>query len=172
MQVGKSKIALLVACCLVIAFEIWHLRSGSVRQPNSHVADKHKPEFALLPTNEIPSAIGYFVHPMPHAEGWEPTVGDIEDVEANLSQITTLSTQDPNPNNHVANPHQYFRQYLAVVVDGKKTIFLNAFCTDQGHTNDWRKHLVFVYDGGKCFWHATYDPANQKFSDLVINGVG
>jgi hypothetical protein len=29
-----------------------------------------------------------------------------------------------------------------------------------------------VRDGGKCFWHATYDPATRSFNDLSVNGRG
>jgi hypothetical protein len=38
--------------------------------------------------------------------------------------------------------------------------------------DSWRKHLIVVMDGGKCYWNAVYDPATQKFSDLVVNGRG
>ena len=26
-------------------------------------------------------------------------------------------------------------------------------------------------DGGKCFWHATYNPSTHAFSDLIVNGM-
>ena len=150
--------------CAAVGWEWWHFRSASnsARQAASF-AHKNAPDFALLPASQIQPWIEYF-SPGSHVESWEPTVGDIEGAESNLSQISAQR-------NDIDDARKYFRQYLAVVVNGRRTIFLNAFCTNQGHENDWRKRLVFVYDGGKCFWHATYDPATQKFSELAVNGV-
>jgi hypothetical protein len=80
-----------------------------------------------------------------------------------------LSNKDPDINRHIDQPDQYFRQYLAVVVNGKKTIFVNALCSIEAG-EDWRKRLIVVSDGGKCYWNAVYDPITQTFSNLVING--
>jgi hypothetical protein len=104
-----------------------------------------------------------------HLENWEPTVADINDLEANLSQISALSGKEPDANQHVDDPSQYFRQYLAVAVNGKKTIFVNALCSVEPGEG-WRKHLIIVLDGGKCYWNAVYEPATQRFSNLVVNG--
>ena len=104
-------------------------------------------------------------------ENWEPTVADINDLEANLSQIAALSSKEPDVNQHIDDPGQYFRQYLAVAVNGRKIIFVNALCSVEPG-DSWRKHLIVVMDGGKCYWNAVYDPATQKFSDLVVNGRG
>jgi hypothetical protein len=173
MKTSWVKIGLLVLCCAAVAFEVWHFRStaGQGRQLLRPTPRNGEPDFTLLPASEIPAAVGYFIRPKPAADSWEPTLGDIEDVEANLPQISTLTKLDPNPGTRIDDPRQYFRQYLAVVVKGKKMILLNAFCSNQERKNDWRKHLVFVLDGGKCFWHATYDPAAARFSDLKVNGV-
>ena len=173
MRLSRLKIALLVLCCLVLGFEIWRLRVAP-RPAEEHTGaatQRHKPEFALLPEAEIGTYAQWFAIPQSQLQNWEPTVADMNDAEGNLSQIAILPAEDGNPQSRIDDPHQYFRQYLAVVANGKKTLFLNAFCTDEGHSNDWRKHLIFVYDGGKCFWHAVYDQATQKFSELQVNGV-
>jgi len=112
-----------------------------------------------------------FAGTKPHMENWEPTVADINDLEANLSQIAALSSKEPDVNQHIDDPGQYFRQYLAVAVNGRKIIFVNALCSVEPG-DSWRKHLIVVMDGGKCYWNAVYDPATQKFSDLVVNGRG
>lgn len=174
MRIGKLKIALLVVCCAVIAFEIWHLRNGtsSDQQNSPAVTRRHEPLFALLPESEVATFEKQIANPKPHLESWEPTVADINDLEANLPQITALSSKDPDANRHIDHPDQYFRQYLAIISDHKKKIFVNALCNHDGHTSDWRKHLLFAMDGGKCHWHATYDPTTQTFSALEVNGVG
>jgi hypothetical protein len=171
MQIGKMKIALVVLFCAALAFEIWHPRSPRApdQQQTAQTTPKHKPDFALLPATEIASYAARFADPKPSMENWEPTVADINDLESSLPQITALSGKQPDANQRIDDPDQYFRQYLAVVVNGKKTIFVNAMCrTEPGE--DWRKHLTLVMDGGKCFWNAVYDPSTRTFSNLVVNG--
>ena len=174
MRIGKLKIALLGLCCVAVAFELWHFRRAPTpsQQLTSSVAQKNKPDFALLPASETAYSAGYFGYPKAHVEGWEPTVADIDEIEADLPQISALSNKDSDPRRHIDNPGLYFRQYLAAVIDGRKTILLNAFCANQEYRDQWRKHLVFALDGGKCYWHATFDTGTKTFSNLIVNGVG
>jgi hypothetical protein len=170
MPVVKLKLAFLLLCCAVVSFEIWHMRHSAASNQESVPAtsQSHEPLFALLPESEIAAYAERFAVPKANLQAWEPTVADINDLESNLPQISVLSGTGTE---HIDHPDSYFRQYLAVVVNGKKSIFVNALCTNKDHLTDWRKRLVFVHDGGKCFWHVTYDPATQKFTDLEINGV-
>lgn len=170
MQRNKIKIALALLLCLLLGFEIWRLRVGSgSSQQSAPVSQRHKPDFVLLPEAEVATYAGLLADPKQHLESWEPTVGDIEDLNSNLSQISALSSKDLDANRRIDAPDQYFRQYLAVVVNGKKTIFVNSLCSDVQPPNR-RKKLILGADGGKCFWHASYDPATQSFSNLVVNG--
>jgi hypothetical protein len=164
------KLALLVLCVAALGFELWHFRSGSTQRQQSPgpVARKNGADFALLPASEIGLWSKYFA-PSSHAEGREPTLGDINDVEADLAQITALSNTDSDPSRHIDSPRDYYRQYLAVSMGGKRKIYVNALCTIDQDTN-WRKRLIVVADGGKCFWHAMYDVSTRKFSELSVNG--
>ena len=92
----------------------------------------------------------------------------MNDAENALNQITALSKSDPDPNRHIDKPKEYYRQYLAILINGKKVLFLNALCSTDENA---RKRLVFMHDGGKCFWHAMYDPATRTYSDLTVNGT-
>lgn len=170
MHAGRLKLGILAACFVAGAWEIWHLKGGSPRPPNPPVLLRHKPDRALLPEAEITAYAKLFAAPKSRVETWEPTVAEIEGLEDNLPQVTALSRQNPDPDRHLENPDQYFRQYLAVVIDGKKDIFVNSLCSVE-QTKDWRKRLTIPSGGGKCFWHAVYDPATRKFSDLIVNGV-
>jgi hypothetical protein len=103
---------------------------------------------------------------------WQPTTADIESLEANLSHISDLQARGWKPAQHIDHPEKYFRQYVAVVAnDGKRKIFINAFC-NAPPSPDWHTHLLLTADGGSCYWHATYDPVTKKYSGLEINGVG
>jgi hypothetical protein len=171
MQTGKWKIVLLLLFCVALAFEVWHLRGGGTaeRPQTRRVAAKRAPNFALLPAAEIATYADHFADSKPRMENWEPTVGDINDLEAALSLIAALSNKEQDIDRHIVQPDQYFRQYLAVVVNGKKIIFVNAMCSIKPD-EDWRKHLIIAMGGGKCFWNAIYDPMTQTFSNLVVNG--
>ena len=172
MRIGKLKIGLLALCCLALGFEIWRLRvgSGAGRQSASSTAQRHKADFVLLPESEVTAYAGLFGDSKKRLESWGPTVADIDDLNSNLSQISALSDKEPDTNRHIDHPDQYYRQYLAVVADGKKTIFVNAMCSIAQQEN-WRKRLHVANDGGTCFWHATFDPSTQQFSNLAINGA-
>lgn len=173
MQIGKLKLALVLLLCVVLAFELWHLRGRmhSSQQQATQSTPKRRADFVLLPASEIATYARFFPDPKAQMKNWEPTLGDINDVEANLSQISALSSKEPDPDRHIDDPNQYFRQYLAVAINGRKTIFVNALCNVEPD-GSWRKHLVIVADGGKCLWNAVYDPSTQKFSNLRVNGRG
>ena len=177
MRVGKSRIALLVIFCCIAGVLAWrHLRVAPVpvlghRTNSNHIGT---PAYALLPESEATAYAKLFSeHPNAEVQSWEPTVADIEGLETNLAQISSLKENGPVPSRHIDDPTQYFRQYVAIVEAGKRRIFINALCMKQGSDpGDWRKHLEIVYDGGTCAWHAFYDPSTQTFSNLKINGVG
>lgn len=172
MRISRLKIGLLVLCCIAVGFEIWHFRSAPdrARQLPSPVAPKNKPDFVLLPANEVTSFARFFAGPNVKIEGWEPTMGDMNNVEGSLSQISELSKKDPT--RPINNPAEYFRQYGAVVIDGRRFFVLNAFCSiEQAHASDWRNRLIIVLDGGKCYWRALFDVSRQRFTALSVNGV-
>jgi hypothetical protein len=170
MRTTWPKIALLILCCAALAFELWHFRSKSPSQePHRTIAQKNKPDFALLPASEIAGfSKDYLVNPKIPVASWEPTLGDINDLESDLSQISALSEKLKDANRRIDDPKQYFRQLLAIRMDDKNLIFVNALCRPHP---DWRKHLLVVLDGGKCFWQGTYDPSARTFSNLIVNGV-
>jgi hypothetical protein len=165
------KIVLLLLCCAALAVELRHSRKTSIPAPPlpTAVTQKKKPDFVLLPESEVTAYARLFGDPKLHLESWEPALGDIDDLNSNLSQISALSNKESDPNRRIDAPDQYFRQYLAAVENGKKIIFVNALCSVAQPPN-LRKQLILGADGGKCFWHATYDPATQTFSDLIVNG--
>jgi hypothetical protein len=173
MRLGKLRIVGLALVGLIAAgLELRHFRVAPLAR-TARVAS-FKPDFALLPENE---AIAYSKlfgeNPKTKVESWEPTVADIEGLEANLPQVSTLKESGSGPSRQIDDPHRYLRQYLAIVQDGKPRIFVNALCTiNSDDSNLWRKHLELASDGGTCFWQALYDPSTKRFSNLMINGVG
>lgn len=99
---------------------------------------------------------------------WDPTKAELDGLEASLSQIPEMKINGLDSRIHIDNPEQYYRQYVAVFVEGKKRIFVNAIC-DAELLSDWHHRLVIASGGAKCFWQALYDPATSQFSNLRIN---
>jgi hypothetical protein len=133
-----------------------------------------KPDSVLLPASEIDTYIKFYLGKTKDAvQSWQPSQADLDGLERNLPQISSLKENVPGPGKHSENPEKYFRQYLAIMQSEKKKIFVNAVCGTAGdNTDNWRHHLQIVCDGGNCYWQAFYDPATQKFSNLMINGRG
>jgi len=68
----------------------------------------------------------------------------------------------------VADPEDFYMQYIGIVVKGKRLIYINAFAFEEPPS--WKEHAVITCDGG-VDWGVLYDPETGKFSDLAINGV-
>jgi hypothetical protein len=99
---------------------------------------------------------------------WSPTKVDIDDAEANVSQVALLKAEGWSSMIHIDHPERYFRQYVPVRRAGKRVLYLNAFC-DENPPAYWRTRLVIVADGATCYWQAFYDPSTKKYSHLTIN---
>jgi hypothetical protein len=103
-------------------------------------------------------------------EYWTPSESDVEALENEL--VTYLQN---NPASFYGETpvwerlNEYNRQYIGMILDGKKIIYANFFC-DSIET-DWRKDFVFVMDGGDCFFQFKYDADSGEFFDLQVNGV-
>jgi len=128
--------------------------------------------FVLLPAHEAKAVSDRYSRERSERinGSWQPTKADLDGLEKSLPQISKLEIFGWDSRVHIDRPEQYFRQYVAVLVSGKRKIFVNAFCGINGQPfTDWRDRLVIVSDGDICFWQALYDPATQQFSNLRIN---
>lgn len=61
-----------------------------------------------------------------------------------------------------------FRQYAGFIEDGERKIYINAFCDDPGM--DWKREVVFVLDGGDCYWQAIFNVTTGEVEMLIVNG--
>ena len=66
----------------------------------------------------------------------------------------------------------YSFQYQGIVWEGKKVVFVNAYCrraSDPGF--DATKRMLIVADGGPCYFHVLYEPSTHTFYKFGFNGV-
>jgi len=101
---------------------------------------------------------------------WEPSTSDVQRLEQRIDQIETLKAKECCLRNaRVDDVHDYYRQYVGIVLDGRKVIYINAFKRDVECTG-WRDSTIVYCDGGKTFWGVVFDPKTGVFSGLAFNG--
>lgn len=68
-------------------------------------------------------------------------------------------------------PGKYQRQFVpSTNAKGEKCVWVNCFCREGDQR--WRKEIIIVKDGGKCYFQVTINLTTQTFSNVSINGLG
>lgn len=98
---------------------------------------------------------------------WAPTAETIERIKEQIEPF--VRTQAKVEGRNLREWRSYTFQYQGQEKRGRKFVFLNAFCVNDGRRN-LTKQMVFVLDGGVCFFNVKYDPNNNQFFELLING--
>ncbi len=62
----------------------------------------------------------------------------------------------------------YTFQYEGYEENGKKLVFVNAFCS-KGDPREVKKELIMVMNGGTCFFNLSYDVENDELVGLAMN---
>jgi hypothetical protein len=102
--------------------------------------------------------------------GWNPSEADVRLLERHLPALLDLtSSACCSPGARIAELDASHRQYVGVVVRGRRMIYVNAFPV--AHREEAHAPVV-VCDGGTAFWGALFDPETATFSDLAFNGEG
>jgi hypothetical protein len=118
----------------------------------------------------------FFYNPAPRAKDiWQPSAGDIARLEKLLPEFMRRQKDLPRDYQPL---HEYYRQYVGIVRDGKKVIgvsFIHSSILEtmervQGKRWDFRKTPIAVMDGGAYVFHLQFEPATGAFSNLRFNG--
>jgi hypothetical protein len=102
---------------------------------------------------------------------WTPTEADVATLEAGLVPFLESEIPPDHYNRRILERLDlYKRQYFGLTLEaGQPVIYANFFCVDE--FDYWLESLVFVMDGGECFFQLLYDPATESFSRLRVNGM-
>ena len=103
------------------------------------------------------------------ASYWRPTPADIAQAEAELPAFLQTAAAERNPDLWQKIP-TYARQYTGIEQNGRRSILINAMCDTYAQDNDWRSVMIFVLDGGDCFFNVMYYPDDGSFDHLLVNG--
>lgn len=117
---------------------------------------------------------------------WTPLAKDIELAENRLRGALEKAVKEPmtldayaktplaqkvvfqHVENILKHYDEYRRQYIGLVIHGKRHIYLNSFSARDNE--NYTKQFVIVMDGGFWFWHILYSIDEGKFLSLEING--
>ena len=103
---------------------------------------------------------------------WTPSPDDIRSLEDGLPSALADAECDPYIREHLAS---YRRQYVGVVVDGRRRILVNAFRFWEGNKPEshyyWLHQYVFVNDGGYYYWRIQFDMHTKRYLEFSQNGV-
>ena len=93
----------------------------------------------------------------------QATAAEIAQLEGGL--LTFLQADYPQITERLP---QYIRQYVGFARDGDLLVFMNAMCSEP--TMDWQNHMIYVLDGGSCYFQLVYDVTNDAFVQFSVNG--
>jgi hypothetical protein len=98
---------------------------------------------------------------------WTPAEADVQALEAGL--VTFLQSSPPQASPMLWEKQStYRRQYAGLVRNGQRLVYASFFCDTLGE--DWQREVVFVLDGGDCFFQLTYDVERGTYDNLMVNG--
>ena len=127
-------------------------------------------DYVVLPKEHAKTILGQCSRNTPSYESeWTPTKEQIEELEANLDKLNCIMSKECCGNGKIeGKASDYTRQYVGIISNGKKLIYINALGTDLKVSINLP---AIVCDGGKSFWGAVFDPETGEFSHLAFNGV-
>jgi hypothetical protein len=74
-----------------------------------------------------------------------------------------------NKQNFIIDLTGYKRQYVGVLnTKGEKEVWVNCFC--ETRNQDWKKNIIFVKDGGNCYFNLKINLTTDKYYELIVNG--
>jgi len=98
---------------------------------------------------------------------WTPGRDDVLVFEQRLEPYLQQAAPQTYPG-PLRELNVYQRQYVGILVDEQRVIFANFFCN--AYDTDWQREIVFVLDGGSCYFEVKYDVETDEFYDLSIHG--
>jgi hypothetical protein len=105
---------------------------------------------------------------------WNLSDADVTGLEKNFKKIADLNPQrNPTYNKILDSLGNYSYQYIGVIINKKKYIYINAFKSSlELYFNDWQTEPAKACDGLTSFWGVLFDPEKLEFKEFETNGPG
>lgn len=114
---------------------------------------------------------------------WTPTNAQIDQIDSILIKAIKDTLEITNNEFEIKDINGYYKQYVCYVDNsGDLIVFINAFChlhyapVDSADkviwkTFDWKNKILFVNDGGACYWYIRINLTQKKYFDFSVNGL-
>jgi len=140
-------------------------RGVASQQSRPHAATPANSHTVVLPFSEVK-----FLFPK-GTQSWTPKPGDIAQLEADLRKLVMDTPDARLPGSAPERIQDYYRQYIGVIQDGKKQIYVNAFRrSTESEFGYWRQRIVLVHDGGRSFCNFSYEVKERRFGPVHFHG--
>jgi hypothetical protein len=88
-------------------------------------------------------------------------------------QFEELSKTNPDfgldKQDFIINLKKYKRQYIASINEnGEKVVWVNCFCDN--FDIKWKNDIVFVLDGGNCYFNLKINLTTKEYFEFMVNG--
>jgi len=123
----------------------------------------------ILPVNAGQSLLRQCSRETPDnvSQFWNPSFEQIKKLEGLLPKyVRDGAARKPTVRDGV----EYHRQYVGIVVRGKRLIYGNFYPASVSDGFDEKSTPVIVCDGGASFWGIVFEPESSVFLDLEVNG--
>ena len=123
----------------------------------------------ILPADAGRSLLGQCSRDAPAnvSQFWDPSGEQIGRLEFLLPKYVG---NDAGQKLRIPDNVEYHRQYVGIVVNGKRLIYGNFYPANFPDYLDEKSKPVVVCDGGPAFWGIVFDPEANVFLDLKVNG--
>ena len=88
-------------------------------------------------------------------------------LELSFLRVTKLKARG---NKTISSLDNFVIQYIGVLRDKKKFIYINAFYLVDPITEKWQTRPIVICDGGDYFWGVLFNPKTSQFLQLEFNG--
>jgi hypothetical protein len=115
---------------------------------------------------------------LPAQDFWTPTARQLREIERALPNFLRMQTQARPTTKELIEllvlAPKSRRQYVGMIVDGKKVIWVNGIPQkprkDLDPFANWKREIIDIADGGPRFWGVVYDVDKHSFDRLILNG--
>ena len=129
------------------------------------VAQAKDPRSVLLPESAVKQVKHLCSRESPKIDGvWTPSTIVLGTMESRIEKVSELEST----HGRIKDPRHSYRQYVGILIEGKRYIYINGMC--ERPRGNWDKRLQDVCDGGSCFWSVLYNVESGSFSNLQTNG--
>lgn len=149
-------------------------QSGSSRHPDPPAASQvveDTTDFAVIAFNPN--------HPWPFKHTYKPAAlskSEIQLLNCIVKDCIMNYNRELAPNlkpsygiDMIKYKYKYKRQYMAVVNKiGQKVVWVNGFCNTWN--KQWKKEIVFVQDGGNCYFNIKINLTTKECFGVSVNG--